>query len=301
MNHLKCSHTIAYIVCFITSRLSYLAVFSLPLACTSWRQVLMLLSINSSISSLTEPTLTTKVSGKTQKTKKTNFDCQFCSVRLWKDSHISLSSSPLLWIRTNCIKSSWLSLVSPVFITFLSFCLSERASSLPELTPSQKNKLRHLSIISLASNLKVHFNSTQVLFLFYHQRCHKAVFQKSRWRFEWITGNIVKETPHPHTHPHPTPAKTTRGRNLDVNQTQKGTRPLPLSSFCSSCSDQKCDMHFRSWWKYLNMKFLLYIYIIHGGQSLRPHWDCFVCNWKEKERFKIVNIQFSKFCVRFFF
>ncbi|KAI4897186.1 hypothetical protein NFI96_025398, partial [Prochilodus magdalenae] len=30
----------------------------------------------------------------------------------------------------------------------------ERAASLPELTPSQKNKLRHLSIISLASNLK---------------------------------------------------------------------------------------------------------------------------------------------------
>ncbi|XP_018973557.1 COP9 signalosome complex subunit 7a-like isoform X2 [Cyprinus carpio] len=30
----------------------------------------------------------------------------------------------------------------------------ERAASLPELTPAQKNKLRHLSIISLASNLK---------------------------------------------------------------------------------------------------------------------------------------------------
>uniref|UniRef100_A0AAY5K9B0 PCI domain-containing protein n=1 Tax=Esox lucius TaxID=8010 RepID=A0AAY5K9B0_ESOLU len=32
--------------------------------------------------------------------------------------------------------------------------LSERAASLPELTPAQRNKLRHLSIISLASNLK---------------------------------------------------------------------------------------------------------------------------------------------------
>uniref|UniRef100_A0A8C4E1K0 PCI domain-containing protein n=1 Tax=Dicentrarchus labrax TaxID=13489 RepID=A0A8C4E1K0_DICLA len=30
----------------------------------------------------------------------------------------------------------------------------ERAASLPELTPAQRNKLRHLSIISLASNLK---------------------------------------------------------------------------------------------------------------------------------------------------
>ncbi|XP_006642463.1 COP9 signalosome complex subunit 7a [Lepisosteus oculatus] len=30
----------------------------------------------------------------------------------------------------------------------------ENAASLPELTPAQKNKLRHLSIISLASNLK---------------------------------------------------------------------------------------------------------------------------------------------------
>ena len=46
---------------------------------------------------------------------------------------------------------------------FLSLCVSsaysllpsERAASLPELTPAQKNKLRHLSIISLASNLKV--------------------------------------------------------------------------------------------------------------------------------------------------
>lgn len=34
-------------------------------------------------------------------------------------------------------------------------CHLERAASLPELTPAQKNKLRHLSIISLASNLKV--------------------------------------------------------------------------------------------------------------------------------------------------
>ncbi|KAL0984710.1 hypothetical protein UPYG_G00145700 [Umbra pygmaea] len=34
----------------------------------------------------------------------------------------------------------------------------ERAASLPELTPAQRNKLRHLSIISLASNLKVQGN-----------------------------------------------------------------------------------------------------------------------------------------------
>ncbi|MEQ2270629.1 COP9 signalosome complex subunit 7b [Xenotaenia resolanae] len=36
----------------------------------------------------------------------------------------------------------------------------ERAASLPELTPAQRNKLRHLSIISLASNLKVHYFSS---------------------------------------------------------------------------------------------------------------------------------------------
>lgn len=36
--------------------------------------------------------------------------------------------------------------------------LSERAASLPELTPAQRNKLRHLSIISLASNLKVEYH-----------------------------------------------------------------------------------------------------------------------------------------------
>ncbi|XP_070299936.1 COP9 signalosome complex subunit 7a [Salvelinus sp. IW2-2015] len=34
----------------------------------------------------------------------------------------------------------------------------ERAASLPELTPAQRNKLRHLSIISLASNLKVEYH-----------------------------------------------------------------------------------------------------------------------------------------------
>ncbi|XP_031647756.1 COP9 signalosome complex subunit 7a isoform X2 [Oncorhynchus kisutch] len=54
--------------------------------------------------------------------------------------------------------------VSPFCCSFavsffsLSVCgmliLSERAASLPELTPAQRNKLRHLSIISLASNLK---------------------------------------------------------------------------------------------------------------------------------------------------
>lgn len=41
---------------------------------------------------------------------------------------------------------------------FYNWCVSaaaERAASLPELTPAQRNKLRHLSIISLASNLKV--------------------------------------------------------------------------------------------------------------------------------------------------
>lgn len=44
------------------------------------------------------------------------------------------------------------------FFFFLFMFLSaavERAASLPELTPAQRNKLRHLSIISLASNLKV--------------------------------------------------------------------------------------------------------------------------------------------------
>lgn len=48
-----------------------------------------------------------------------------------------------------------------LFLTVSLFSLSalvrcvERAASLPELTPAQRNKLRHLSIISLASNLKV--------------------------------------------------------------------------------------------------------------------------------------------------
>lgn len=41
-----------------------------PLPCTSWRQVLMLPSISSSISLLMEPTLTTKVSRKTKKKKE---------------------------------------------------------------------------------------------------------------------------------------------------------------------------------------------------------------------------------------
>lgn len=41
-----------------------------------------------------------------------------------------------------------------LFILLLSAAV-ERAGSLPELTPAQRNKLRHLSIISLASNLKV--------------------------------------------------------------------------------------------------------------------------------------------------
>lgn len=40
----------------------------------------------------------------------------------------------------------------------------ERAASLPELTPAQRNKLRHLSIISLASNLKVLVHSFHVQF-----------------------------------------------------------------------------------------------------------------------------------------
>lgn len=49
-------------------------------------------------------------------------------------------------------------IVSHLFIfIYLSFAL-ERAASLPELTPAQRNKLRHLSIISLASNLKVHIH-----------------------------------------------------------------------------------------------------------------------------------------------
>lgn len=55
---------------------------------------------------------------------------------------------------------------------YLFFCVllfssaaAERAASLPELTPAQRNKLRHLSIISLASNLKVqvHYSLIQVL------------------------------------------------------------------------------------------------------------------------------------------
>uniref|UniRef100_A0A8B9HP68 PCI domain-containing protein n=1 Tax=Astyanax mexicanus TaxID=7994 RepID=A0A8B9HP68_ASTMX len=41
-----------------------------------------------------------------------------------------------------------------VCVFFVGLFSSERAASLPELTPSQRNKLRHLSIISLASNLK---------------------------------------------------------------------------------------------------------------------------------------------------
>lgn len=52
---------------------------------------------------------------------------------------------------------------------FLNYCLSadvERAASLPELTPAQRNKLRHLSIISLASNLKVLIHSFLSAFSF---------------------------------------------------------------------------------------------------------------------------------------
>lgn len=67
---------------------------------------------------------------------------------------------PLLWIwniyQSGQEKRTFFLVKDSVFIMFLCFCLSERAASLPELTPSQKNKLRHLSIISLASNLKVH-------------------------------------------------------------------------------------------------------------------------------------------------
>lgn len=42
-----------------------------------------------------------------------------------------------------------------MYVNLMYVCHLERAASLPELTPAQKNKLRHLSIISLASNLKV--------------------------------------------------------------------------------------------------------------------------------------------------
>uniref|UniRef100_A0A672MAX8 COP9 signalosome subunit 7B n=1 Tax=Sinocyclocheilus grahami TaxID=75366 RepID=A0A672MAX8_SINGR len=41
-----------------------------------------------------------------------------------------------------------------MYVNLMYVCHLERAASLPELTPAQKNKLRHLSIISLASNLK---------------------------------------------------------------------------------------------------------------------------------------------------
>lgn len=52
-----------------------------------------------------------------------------------------------------------------MYVNLMHVCHLERAASLPELTPAQKNKLRHLSIISLASNLKVviHLFSTEGL------------------------------------------------------------------------------------------------------------------------------------------
>ncbi len=45
-----------------------------------------------------------------------------------------------------------------MYVNLMYVCHLEREASLPELTPAQKNKLRHLSIISLASNLKVVIN-----------------------------------------------------------------------------------------------------------------------------------------------
>uniref|UniRef100_A0A672MF07 COP9 signalosome subunit 7B n=1 Tax=Sinocyclocheilus grahami TaxID=75366 RepID=A0A672MF07_SINGR len=91
------------------------------------------------------------------------------------DQLLSLSGSALVQAISSLLETPGLYVFSDILelpnVREVSFCaeksisfflphleysvyLRSRAASLPELTPAQKNKLRHLSIISLASNLK---------------------------------------------------------------------------------------------------------------------------------------------------